>query len=95
MVVAGVFFLGIVIITPLDLVSQALFAALTIIVMLLIRGQPSRGVTLVLVTLSIVPGTTLRGRFGALSPWLIDSIVQMLARAVTAPRCALHEADPV
>ena len=42
MVVAGVFFLGIVIITPLDLVSQALFAALTIIVMLLIRGTGCR-----------------------------------------------------
>jgi cellulose synthase (UDP-forming) len=57
MVVAGVFFLGIVVITPLDLVSQALFAVLTIIVMLLIRGQPSRGVTLILVTLSIVVST--------------------------------------
>src|ERR1700733_6458043 len=57
MVVAGIFFLGIVIITPLDLVSQALFAVLTIVVMLLIRGQPSRGVTLILVTLSIVVST--------------------------------------
>jgi cellulose synthase (UDP-forming) len=57
MVVAGFFFLGIVIITPLDLVSQALFALLTIIVMLLIRGQPSRGVTLILITLSIVVST--------------------------------------
>ena len=57
MVVAGIFFLGIVIITPLDLVSQALFALLTIIVMLLIRGQPSRGVTLILITLSIVVST--------------------------------------
>src|SRR5580700_7019560 len=57
MVVAGVFFLGIVIITPLDLVSQALFAVLTILVMLVIRGQPSRGVTLILVTLSIVVST--------------------------------------
>src|SRR5579864_1654273 len=57
MVVAGIFFLGIVIITPLDLVSQALFALLTVIVMLLIRGQPSRGVTLVLVTLSVVVST--------------------------------------
>src|SRR5580700_7673396 len=54
MVVAGFFFLGIVVITPLDLVSQALFA---IIVMLLIRGQPSRGVTLILITLSIVVST--------------------------------------
>ena len=35
MIVAGVFFLGIVVITPLDLVSQALFAILTIVVMLL------------------------------------------------------------
>jgi cellulose synthase (UDP-forming) len=57
MTVAGFFFLGIVIITPLDLVSQALFAVLTIVVMLLIRGQPSRGVTLILVTLSIVVST--------------------------------------
>jgi len=57
MVVAGVFFLGIVIITPLDLVSQALFAILTIVVMLLIRGQPSRGVTLILITLSIAVST--------------------------------------
>ncbi|MBV8779306.1 MAG: UDP-forming cellulose synthase catalytic subunit, partial [Alphaproteobacteria bacterium] len=57
MVVAGVFFLGIVIITPLDLVSQALFAVLTIVVMLLIRGQPSRGVTLILITLSMVVST--------------------------------------
>jgi cellulose synthase (UDP-forming) len=57
MVVAGVFFLGIVVITPLDLVSQALFAVLTIVVMLLIRGQPSRGVTLILITLSIVVST--------------------------------------
>ncbi len=57
MVVAGIFFLGIVVITPLDLVSQALFALLTIVVMLLIRGQPSRGVTLILITLSIVVST--------------------------------------
>jgi cellulose synthase (UDP-forming) len=57
MIVAGAFFLGIVVITPLDLVSQALFAILTIVVMLLIRGQPSRGVTLVLITLSIVVST--------------------------------------
>jgi len=57
MVVIGVCLLGIVVITPLDLVSQALFAVLTILVMLLIRGQPSRGVTLILVTLSIVVST--------------------------------------
>src|ERR1700724_3171729 len=57
LIIAGVFFLGIVIITPLDLVSQALFAVLTILAMLLIRGQPSRGVTLILVTLSIVVST--------------------------------------
>ena len=57
MVVAGIFLLGIVVITPLDLVSQALFAVLTIVVMLLIRGQPSRGVTLILITLSIVVST--------------------------------------
>jgi cellulose synthase (UDP-forming) len=57
MIVVGVFFLGIVVITPLDLVSQALFAVLTILAMLLIRGQPSRGVTLILVTLSIAVST--------------------------------------
>src|ERR1700720_2942718 len=57
LIVAGIFFLGIVIITPLDLVSQALFAVLTIVVMLLIRSQPSRGVTLILITLSIVVST--------------------------------------
>src|ERR1700722_13281837 len=57
LIVAGVFFLGIVIITPLDLVSQALFAVLTILAMLLIRGQASRGVTLILITLSIVVST--------------------------------------
>ncbi|MGH7095511.1 MAG: UDP-forming cellulose synthase catalytic subunit, partial [Stellaceae bacterium] len=54
LVIAGVFLLGIVIITPLDLVSQALFAVLTIVAMLVIKGHPSRGVTLVLITLSIV-----------------------------------------
>ena len=48
MVIVGVFFLGIVVITPLDLVSQALFAVLTVLAMLLVRGQPSRGVTLIL-----------------------------------------------
>src|ERR1700683_1978852 len=57
MVVIGAFLLGIVIITPLDLVSQALFAVLTVLVMFLVRGQPSRGVTLILVTLSIVVST--------------------------------------
>src|SRR5579863_267701 len=57
MAIAGVFCLGIVVITPLDLVSQALFAVLTIIVMLVIRGQPSRGVTLILITLSIAVST--------------------------------------
>ncbi|HXC29553.1 MAG TPA: UDP-forming cellulose synthase catalytic subunit [Stellaceae bacterium] len=55
--VIGVFFLGIVVITPLDLVSQALFAVLTILAMLVIRGQPSRGVTLILITLSIAVST--------------------------------------
>jgi len=54
LVIAGVFLLGIVIITPLDLVSQALFAVLTVVAMLVIKGHPSRGVTLVLITLSIV-----------------------------------------
>lgn len=57
LVIAGVFLLGIVVITPLDLVSQALFAALTIIAMLIIKGHPSRGVTLALITLSIVVST--------------------------------------
>src|ERR1700722_858160 len=57
MVVVGGFFLGVVVITPLDLVSQALFAVLTILVMLVIRGQPSRGVTLILITLSIAVST--------------------------------------
>src|SRR3984957_20292384 len=57
LIVAGGVFLGIVILTPLDLVSQALFAVLTILAMLLIRGQPSRGVTLILITLSIVVST--------------------------------------
>ncbi len=57
LVIAGVFMLGIVIITPLDLVSQALFAALTIMIMLLIKGHASRGVTLILITLSIVVST--------------------------------------
>jgi cellulose synthase (UDP-forming) len=57
LIIIGVFLLGIVIISPLDLVSQALFAALTILTMLIIRGQPSRGVTLILVTLSIVVST--------------------------------------
>jgi cellulose synthase (UDP-forming) len=57
LIIAGVFLLGIVIITPLDLVSQALFATLTIIAMLIIKGHPSRGVTLMLITLSIVLST--------------------------------------
>ncbi len=57
LVVAGAFLLGIVVITPLDLVSQALFAVLTIIGMLVVKGHPSRGVTLVLITLSMVVST--------------------------------------
>jgi len=57
MITVGVFFLGIVVITPLDLVSQALFAVLTILAMLVVRGQPSRGVTLILITLSIAVST--------------------------------------
>ncbi len=57
LVAAGAFLLGIVIVTPLDLVSQSLFAALTIIAMLLIKGHPSRGVTLMLITLSMVLST--------------------------------------
>ncbi len=57
LVVAGLFLVGIVIVTPLDLVSQALFALLTIIAMLLIKGHPSRGITVILITLSIVIST--------------------------------------
>jgi cellulose synthase (UDP-forming) len=57
LVIAGTFLLGIVVITPLDLVSQALFAMLTIVAMLVIKGHPSRGVTLVLISLSIVVST--------------------------------------
>src|SRR5579884_1374119 len=57
LIVAGLFLVGIVVVTPLDLVSQALFALLTITAMLLIKGHPSRGVTLILVTLSIVIST--------------------------------------
>ncbi len=55
--IAGVFILGIVVVTPLDLVSQALFGGLTILAMTLIKGHPSRGVTLVLITLSMVVST--------------------------------------
>ncbi|HEX3864798.1 MAG TPA: UDP-forming cellulose synthase catalytic subunit [Stellaceae bacterium] len=57
LVVAGLFLVGIVIVTPLDLVSQALFALLTIVVMLLIKSNPSRGITIILITLSIVIST--------------------------------------
>ena len=57
LIVIGVVFLGVVVITPLDLVSQALFAVLTILAMLVIRGQSSRGVTLILITLSIAVST--------------------------------------
>ena len=57
MITIGVCFLLIVIATPLDLVSQALFAVLTILAMLVVRGQPSRGVTLILITLSIAVST--------------------------------------
>ncbi|HML10368.1 MAG TPA: glycosyltransferase, partial [Stellaceae bacterium] len=57
LIVIGVCFLGVVVITPLDLVSQAVFAVLTILAMLIIRGQPSRGVTLILITLSIAVST--------------------------------------
>src|SRR5947207_14529579 len=57
LVIAGLFLLWIVVVTPLDLVSQGLFALLTITAMLLIKGHASRGVTLILVTLSIVIST--------------------------------------
>ncbi len=54
LLIAGFFLVLIVVITPLDLVSQALFGLLTITAMFLIRGHSSRGVTLILITLSIV-----------------------------------------
>src|SRR5260370_33152338 len=57
LLIAGLFLAAIVIITPLDLVSQALFGLLPITAMLLIKGHPSRGVTLILITLSIVVST--------------------------------------
>jgi cellulose synthase (UDP-forming) len=57
LVIAGLFLLGVVVVTPLDLVSQALFGLLTIIVLWLIKGHPSRGVTLILITLSIAVST--------------------------------------
>src|SRR5260370_646207 len=57
LLIAGLFLAAIVIITPLDLVSQALFGLLTITAMLLIKGHPSRGVTLTLIALSIVVST--------------------------------------
>src|SRR5260221_1851472 len=57
LMIAGVFILGIVVVTPLDLVSQTLFGGLTILAMTLIKGHPSRGVTLVLITLSMVVST--------------------------------------
>jgi len=53
----GIVMLLIVIVTPLDLVSQALFAIVTIVTMMIIKASPSRGVTLILVTLSIVVST--------------------------------------
>ncbi|MBV8890238.1 MAG: UDP-forming cellulose synthase catalytic subunit [Alphaproteobacteria bacterium] len=57
LVVLGAILLAIVIVTPLDLVSQALFAIITIVAMMIIKASPSRGVTLILVTLSIVVST--------------------------------------
>ena len=57
LVIAGALLLAIVVVTPLDLVSQALFALLTITTMLLIKAHPSRGITLILVILSIVVST--------------------------------------
>ncbi len=57
LLVAGLFLLGIVVVTPLDLVSQVLFALLTVTVMFLIKGHTSRGVTLILISLSIVVST--------------------------------------
>src|SRR5260370_34374825 len=57
LLIAALFLALIVIITPLDLVSQALFGLLTITGMLLIKGHASRGVTLILIPLSIVVST--------------------------------------
>src|ERR1700742_2976116 len=57
LVIAGVFMLWILVITPLDLVSQALFGLLTITAMYLMRSNPSRGVTLIMITLSITIST--------------------------------------
>ena len=57
LVILGLLLCWVVVVTPLDLVSQGLFALLTITAMLLIKGHPSRGVTLILVTLSIVIST--------------------------------------
>ena len=57
MATIGAVFRIIVVITPPDLVSQALFAVLTVLAMMVVRGQPSRGVTLVLVTLSVAVST--------------------------------------
>src|SRR5215472_10998467 len=57
LMIVGICVLGVVVVTPLDLVSQALFGALTILAMTLIKGHPSRGVTLILITLSIVVST--------------------------------------
>ena len=57
LLIAGLFLVMIVVITPLDLVSQALFGLLTITAMFLVRGHGSRGVTLILITLSVVVST--------------------------------------
>ena len=57
LVILGLLLCWVVVVTPLDLVSQSLFALLTITAMLLIKGHASRGVTLILVTLSIVIST--------------------------------------
>ena len=57
LVVVSLLLLAIVVITPLDLVSQALFGLLTITALLLVKGHPSRGVTLILISLSIVVST--------------------------------------
>jgi cellulose synthase (UDP-forming) len=57
LLILGLLLCWVVVVTPLDLVSQGLFALLTITAMLLIKGHASRGVTLILVTLSIVIST--------------------------------------
>ncbi|HWK44883.1 MAG TPA: UDP-forming cellulose synthase catalytic subunit [Stellaceae bacterium] len=55
--ILGAICLTLVVVTPLDFRSQALFAVLTIIAMLLLKRFENPGTTLVLITLSIVVST--------------------------------------